>query len=509
MRISIKRSFLGFILVWSAAVLPAAAVAQKAQTRQTGRPAQIVAPKNKYKPSEDVRLGREAAAEAERMYPVVNDASIQRYIESIGERLVAAIPGEFQHPEFHYEFKVVDVSDLNAFALPGGPMYVNRGMIQGSRNEGELAGVMAHEISHVALRHATAQATKQNSFGNQAAKLGMILGGAAVLGQTGAELGSMGAQAWTTKYSREYESQADALGAQIIAAAGYDPHDLANVFQTLAQQGGAHGPQWLSSHPDPGNRYAKINEEAQYLTVSQNPTKMTREFERAKSRLAGMPRAYSMQELERIYQATGGRGYGGQNGGYGGQNRGGQTGRYPQTGGYPDQTGGQTSSTAGGRYTRTVQLPSQRTRTYSNEGLSMEVPYNWREFQTSDQVTLAPEGAYGDQGITHGVMLGVVKANSNDGYQATQQYIDSLLQGNTYLQQRGSIARTTISGRLGNVVQLSGQSDVTGEPELVTVYTTLLQNGVMVYIATVVPQQESSQYQNAFRTMLGSVRLNG
>src|SRR5439155_5482098 len=108
--------------------------------------------------------------------------------------------------------------------------------------------------------------------------------------------------------------------------------------------------------------------------------------------------------LERIYQETGGRGYGGQNGG---QNRGGQT------GGYPGQTGGQTSSTAGGRYTRTVQLPSQRTRTYSNEGLSMEVPNNWREFQTSDQVTLAPEGAYGDQGITHGVMLGVVKANSN------------------------------------------------------------------------------------------------
>jgi len=137
------------------------------------------------------------------------------------------------------------------------------------------------------------------------------------------------------------------------------------------------------------------------------------------------------------------------------------------------------------------------------------VPNNWREFQTSDQVTLAPEGAYGDQGITHGVMLGVVKANSNDGYQATQQYIDSLLQGNTYLQQRGSIARTTISGRSGNVVQLSGQSDVTGEPELVTVYTTLLQNGVMVYIATVVPQQESNEYQNAFRTMLGSVRLNG
>src|SRR2546423_10345737 len=134
----------------------------------------------------------------------------------IGQRLVAAIPVEFQHPEFNYRFKVGNASDINAFALPGGPMYVNRGMIQTARNEGEIAGVMAHELSHVALRHATAQATKQSSAGNTARSLLLILGGAAVGGQAGAELGAVAAQSFMLKYSREYESQADALGAIIM-----------------------------------------------------------------------------------------------------------------------------------------------------------------------------------------------------------------------------------------------------------------------------------------------------
>jgi len=102
------------------------------------------------------------------------------YVQRVGERLVAAIPSEFQHPEFHYYFKVLNASDINAFALPGGPMYVNRGMIQAARTEGEMAGVMAHEMSHVALRHGTAQATKAQKYAvgaGVAGILGTIFGG--------------------------------------------------------------------------------------------------------------------------------------------------------------------------------------------------------------------------------------------------------------------------------------------------------------------------------------------
>src|ERR1044072_7584067 len=94
------------------------------------------------------------AAQVERQMPIMRDEMVESYVERVGQRLVAAIPQEFQHPEFRYSFKVVNARDINAFALPGGPMFVNRGMIEAARNEGEMAGVMAHEISHVALRRA-------------------------------------------------------------------------------------------------------------------------------------------------------------------------------------------------------------------------------------------------------------------------------------------------------------------------------------------------------------------
>src|SRR5215207_3365193 len=145
-----------------AAVFVCALVAAPLAAQQT----RVSMPKNKYKVEDDIKLGRDASRQVEQQFPLVNDDQTERYVESVGERLVAAIPPEFRHPTFGYEFDVVNARDINAFALPGGPMYVNRGMIEAAKNEGEMAGVMAHEISHVALRHATAQATKQSSVGN-------------------------------------------------------------------------------------------------------------------------------------------------------------------------------------------------------------------------------------------------------------------------------------------------------------------------------------------------------
>src|SRR5512133_2909522 len=104
-----------------------------------GAQTKITAPKNKYSPQEDVQLGREAAAQVEQQLPLLRDDNVTSYVSDIGQRLVAAIPAELQHPEFRYTFKVVNVKEINAFALPGGPMFVNRGMIEASRNEGEVA----------------------------------------------------------------------------------------------------------------------------------------------------------------------------------------------------------------------------------------------------------------------------------------------------------------------------------------------------------------------------------
>src|SRR3990167_9160138 len=120
----------------------------------------ITPSKNSYTPAQDVELGRQAAAEVEQQLPILHDDDVTSSVASIGRHLVDMIPPELRHPEFRYSFQVVNVREINAFALPGGPMYVNRGMIQRAHTEGEVAGVMAHELSHVALRHGTAQATK-------------------------------------------------------------------------------------------------------------------------------------------------------------------------------------------------------------------------------------------------------------------------------------------------------------------------------------------------------------
>ncbi len=462
------KSLAVMILAWTMFVLP---LSISAQTR-------VVEPKNKYKTQDDVKLGNEAAAEVERTMPILNDYRNTEYLSSVGDRLVRAIPSQFQHAEFNYRFKIVNASDINAFALPGGPMFVNRGMIEAAKNEGEMAGVMAHELSHVALRHGTAQATKQGSAKSQLGTIGLILGGAILGGQTGAQLGMLGAQAWQTKYSRDYEKQADILGAQIMATAGYDPRDLANMFVTIERQsGGGGGPEWLSSHPNPGNRYQYINQEAQMLRVSNNPIKSTGGFERIQADMRRLPAAPTMAQIAK-----------GQSTGQGG--------------------GGTTSPTANGRYENTVAYPSARTQNYRGGNfISLNYPSNWQTFEEQSGVQFAPQGAYGNNGITRGAMVGVVQPNSSDLSQATQEYVNGLLQSNVYLRQSGGYSRGTLGGRQAYQTTLSGRSETTGRTEIVTIYTTQLRSGQLLYIATVAPQDEASRYSNAFRNMLSSVRL--
>ncbi len=147
-------------------------------------------------------------------------------------------------------------------------MFLHRGMIEAARTDAEVAGVMAHELSHVILRHGTAQATKGQKF-----QIGAIAGqvlGAIVGGRTGSVI-SQGSQVglgvYFLKYGREYERQADLLGAQLMARAGYDPRQMANMFRTIEQQNRSAAPEWLSDHPNPGNRYDAIMREADTLRV--------------------------------------------------------------------------------------------------------------------------------------------------------------------------------------------------------------------------------------------------
>jgi beta-barrel assembly-enhancing protease len=233
---------------------------------------------NRFTPAQDVELGRRAAADLQRELPIIRDRRTQSFVERIGERLVGSIPGRLQQPQFRYTFQVVDRKDINAFALPGGPIYVNRGMLEAARNDGEVAGVIAHELSHIVLRHGTAQATKGQKF-QIGAMAGQILG-SVIGGRTGAVVAQgsqIGIGTYFMKYSREYEREADLLGAQIMARAGYDPRDMANMFRTIAARSGNGGPEWLSDHPSPANRYEAINREAALLRVNNSSARSYRD----------------------------------------------------------------------------------------------------------------------------------------------------------------------------------------------------------------------------------------
>jgi predicted Zn-dependent protease len=454
--------------VWVLLAAPFAALAQT----------EIRMPKNKYKIHDDIKIGAEYSQKVESEFPMIDQRESSDYLAEVGNRLVAAIPGEFQHPEFEYRFRIVNASDINAFALPGGPMYVNRGMIQAAKNEGEMAGVMAHEISHVALRHGTAQATKQSNPLNQILGIGAILGGAVLGGQTGAQLGAMFAAGYFLRYSREYENQADILGARILANAGYDPRDLANMFKTINEQSqGGRSPEWLSSHPNPENRYEAINREAGLLRVSREPIKYTRGFGRTREYLQSLAPAKTMAEIQKNTGETGSQ--------------------------------GADTGMSAGRYEGRVQYPSNSTRTYrAGNTISMSVPENWSQFESESEVWFAPVGAYGDQGITRGAIAGIKSTSQRTLSAASEEYVNSLLQANTYLRQDTGYSRTTIDGRTAYAVKLSGRSPITGQTENVLIYTAGMRNGTLLYIVGVAPDNESYYYNRAFNNMVRSVRLN-
>jgi predicted Zn-dependent protease len=351
-------------------------------------------------------------------------------------------------------------------------------MIQAARSEGEMAGVMAHEIAHVALRHGTAQATKGQKYGLLAGIAGIagtILGGPGV-----GQLAQAPFAVYLLKFSREYETEADILGSQIMARAGYDPRDLANMFRTIQQQGGGSSGGFLSSHPSPNDRYARINREAQMLRI-EGGQRDSREFASIQQRLRGYGTAPTMAEIARSGQ------------------------RYPvgeNTGNYP-------SNRPSGR----VEYPSSRYQNYSifNGGIQVSVPGNWRQINENNAVWFAPEGGYGQYNgqvvYTHGTSFGVAQTSNRNLQRGTQELINGLAQGNANLRASGGTQRTTLDGRTALVTNLTNVNEATGRTEIVRLITTQLRDGQILYMVAVAPQGERN-FDAAFNNVFRSVRIN-
>ncbi|MEZ5366138.1 MAG: M48 family metallopeptidase [Bryobacterales bacterium] len=207
------------ITAFTLAVLMAGAGAQAATKRKEIKPGF-----NLFSKDQDIQLGQEAAAEIEKEVEVVKDKQLTDYVSALGNKLAK----NSQDPSYPFTFKVVADDSINAFALPGGPIYVNTGTIAQADNEAQLAGVIAHEIGHVVLRHSTNQASKASLFqlpavlaGGALGKAGGLLG---ALGQVGLSLGLNSA---LLKYSRNAEHDADIVGARDMAETGYSPVEMA------------------------------------------------------------------------------------------------------------------------------------------------------------------------------------------------------------------------------------------------------------------------------------------
>lgn len=248
---------------------------------------------------QELQIGKQFAAQVEREMEVVHNPEIEGWLNQIGQSL-AKTPEANAYP---YYFKLVNDDSINAFALPGGPMYVHTGLLKAADREGEVAGVLAHEMSHVALRHGAAQISKQQMYGTLFGIIGIAAGTltADKNGQCGlvcqiTQAGtSVGQNSVLMKFSRDFERDADLNGARMMAAAGYDPIQLPQFFEKLEHtKGTASEPKglalWLSSHPATGSRIKYVSDDIKFYP-NRTYTSNTGNFARVKKLIGTIPPA--------------------------------------------------------------------------------------------------------------------------------------------------------------------------------------------------------------------------
>jgi predicted Zn-dependent protease len=204
---------------------------------------------------QEIQMGLEGAKAAAAQMGVYPDSAVQRYVASLGQQVAKV--GE--RPSLPWSFTVVDDPIVNAFALPGGPIFVSRGILTYMNSEAQLVSVLGHEVGHVTAKHSVSQMSKQQLIGGLFT-VGMIV--RPEFQQFGG-IASQGLGLLFLKYGRDDETEADALGFRYMTQVGYDPKEMAEMFKTLERVsgGGSRGtPEWLSTHPDPGNRVAKTGQ---------------------------------------------------------------------------------------------------------------------------------------------------------------------------------------------------------------------------------------------------------
>lgn len=233
--------------------------------------------------NDEIALGRQAQQEVRRQVPELRDSLVDSYVTSLGRRLAAHADG----PRYPYSFDVANYREVNAFALPGGPVWIHRGAIDAAESESQLAGVLAHEIAHIANRHSAGQLTKGTM-----ANVGLGLLGAFLGNSTGSRVAQLGAgiaaQATMMKFGRDAEREADLKGLTYMKQAGYDPRGMVEFLQVLRARQGRDPSAvevFFASHPAPGERVRRLEQEANRLAGGRRDSDAFRQVQRRIDRL--------------------------------------------------------------------------------------------------------------------------------------------------------------------------------------------------------------------------------
>ena len=431
---------------------------------KNGRVTSNPAKGNRYTIEQDVDLGRQVSAQAEKQLKLLPaDHPASQFVRRLGLKLAAAAPGY----KFPYTFKVVQEKAINAFALPGGPVYINLGMIEFA-NEAEVAGVMGHEIAHVVMRHSTRQASRQMKAQIPLAILSGVLG-ATVGGMAGdfAQLGiSIGTGGVFMKYSRDAETEADKVGAQIIYDAGYDPQSMIEFFQKMKEKNGGSGG-FLASHPDPGNRAKNVAAILSRFPKKEYDDHDSPEFLAARKALADLP-VETQQEVPHAESRL--------------------------------------------RRLPAEELTVAEFRSANHSAFRFSYPANWEIVgDPNSALTVSPKGGSEGGVVGYGIILSGFEPEPNVRSlgEATRQLVASIQETNPALKVVGS-ADIQVANRNAKSVELTGISSVfeNAQPlaERVRMVVVPGRNGIVLYLLFIAPEPDFERLKPIFNRMVFDFR---
>lgn len=417
---------------------------------------------NSYTPADDVEFGQQAAAAVFELVDPVTDPKVDDFVARMVRRLSDAIPAELRQPTFRYEVSVLDTGNVTSFAFPGGPVFISAGIIELANSEDALAGLLAHELAHVVLRHATGQLSASEQY-----QIGAINGrqiGLAAASPTRGILergANFSIASYFLRFDPVLDVEADVLGAQLTERAGYDPDAVDDMFQQLRTAGAAHGGlTWLMRHPhqrtEPGDHAVGVPSAA---------------LRAAQAKVGAIRRPEQRMDAQHAASASVG------------------------TVGVsvPSPQGEVSSVTAG-------------------DQLQLTVPANWRRLLVGNTVTFAPERAYvalpdRPTAITHGFQVGVARSITGELEGDMSTLLNALAHNNPKLTWVPAFQTMRVADRDAITTTASHVSPVTHDFEIVTLTVLRLSNESFLYFIGVAPQPEASTYRGAFDRAIQSLTI--